>query len=430
MRGSLHVNLASTQLPPRQSLCQFTGLHRRKKSLKALGRRSFFRNVMVVRKPSSLFSDTTSTSRASSFYPPSVFSRDWDSDDEKDNMSSSTSDYAPSRPLSVAIPKSGAVHGPYCPRRPNLREILANTAEAPWTLAAFMAYLSNNHCLETLEFTMDAGRYKKHYAKMMSRGSNGAPSTKDREFVQQLWQRLVDAYIKPNGSREVNLPSNVRDPILLLSPAEAPAEMPPLPEKLDPAVAKIYELMEESVLVPFLNSAYPQTAHPTVSSCPINRSDESIPMTAVTYEDQTEVKRRSRHHRNSPPPQSAVAPYPHSYSPPSPLSKRISAPSYTASHSSSKQRSSAKLSHTTSSPATVAASGSDQNISSGPGMTDDSASTDSPGNGSPTTPPWSPPSRNDVTSPKRDSGMWKALGRLSGVKPAKKKSQGGLKEEQ
>ena len=388
---------------------------------------------MVVRKSSSLFSDSTSTSRNSSLYPPSVFSADWDTDDEKDKMSSSssTSDHAPSRPLSVAIPKAGSVHGPYCPRRPNLREILANTSEAPWTLAAFMAYLSNNHCLETLEFTMDAGRYKKHYAKMMGRAINGSPSTKDREYVQGLWQRLVDAYIKPNGPREVNLPSNVRDPILSMSPAEAPAEIPPSPEKLDPAVAKIYELMEESILGPFLNSVYPQTAHPTVSSYPIGRSDENVPASALTYEDHTEFKRRSKHHRSSPPPQSAVQPYAHSYSPPSPLNRR-SAHSTSSSVSAGKQqRFSAKLAQSTSSPAAVNASGSEQNVSSGPGMTDDSGSTDSPGNGSPTTPPMSPPlSYDDVTSPKRDSGMWKKLGRLSGVKPPKKKSHGTLKEEQ
>jgi hypothetical protein len=41
--------------------------------------------------------------------------------------------------------------GVYLPRRPNLRDILANTSPPPWTLAAFMAYLSNNHCLETLD---------------------------------------------------------------------------------------------------------------------------------------------------------------------------------------------------------------------------------------------------------------------------------------
>ncbi|KXL51554.1 hypothetical protein M433DRAFT_56458, partial [Acidomyces richmondensis BFW] len=217
------------------------------------------------------------------------------------------------RPLSVAIPQAGGVQGPYCPRRPNLQEILANTAPPPWTLAAFMAYLSNNHCLETLEFTMDAGRYRKHYAKMMSRASSdGRPPSKDCEYVQALWQRLVDAYIRPSGSREVNLPSDVRDPILELTFGD----LPPSPETLDSAVAKIYELMEESVLVPFLNSVYPQTSHPTSQSYAYGMAEESMAM-AQSYDDRSAHSRRSRHARRSPPPQSAVEPFAHSYSPPS-----------------------------------------------------------------------------------------------------------------
>ena len=390
---------------------------------------------MVVRKPSSLFSVSTTTSKDSSLYPPSVLSSDWYADDE-DTMSTSTEDYQPSRPLSVAIPKGNAVHGPYCPRRPNLKEILANTAEPPWTLTAFMAYLSNNHCLETLEFTMDAGRYKKHYAKLMSRAQNGVPHAKDSEFVQALWDRLVDAYIRPNGSREVNLPSDVRDPLLNL----APEELPPTPETLDHAVAKIYELMEESVLVPFLNSVYPQTAHPTVASYSLSASHESIPSTASTYEDRSTYRRRSRNHaRSSPPPRTAIEPHSHSYSPTSTLLDRNSmASSISPPPSLNKARFSAKLSQSTSSPAAptsttttldAIASGSDTGAGSGSGMTDDSGSTDSPANESPTTPPTTPPT-SDTQSPKRDSGMWKKLGRLSGMKTVKKKSQGGLREEQ
>lgn len=385
----------------------------------------------MVRTPSSTStaSISTSNSRTSSLYPPSALSAGWDADDE-DTMS--TDDYVPSRPLSVAIPKAAnAVHGPYCPRRPNLREILANTSEAPWTLAAFMAYLSNNHCLETLEFTMDAGRYKKHYAKMMSRAQKGGEvPSKDREYVQALWQRLVDAYIRPNGSREVNIPGDVRDPIMNLSPAE----LPPAPETLDPAVAKIYELMEESVLIPFLNSAYPQTAHPTISSAP-HASDESIPITARTYEDRTSYYRKSRHGRTSPQLKTAVEPHAHSYSPPSALNRK----STSAVPQTNKARFSTKLSQSTSSPTTAmstsgsldaVASGSD-NVSgsgSGPGMTDDSGSADSPTNESPTTPPTTPPT-SDTYSPKRDSGMWKKLGRLSGMKVGKKRSEGKLHEE-
>ncbi|KAH9808849.1 Regulator of G protein signaling domain [Teratosphaeria destructans] len=334
------------------------------------------------------------------------------------------------KPLSVAIPDITDVSGPYCPRRPNLKEILNNTSPAPWTLAAFMAYLSNNHCLETLEFTMDAGRYRKHYQKMMSRASsNGMPPAKDREYVQALWQRLVDAYIRPNGSREVNLPSGVRDPILDLRPSE----LPPAPEELDSAVAKIYELMEESVLVPFLNSAYPQTARPTIQSCPYATSEESLQ--GVRHEKHSSYAKRGRVQRNSPPPHSAPA-CSH-YSAPA-LTNRKSAPS-TLTTSLHRARFSVKLSPTTSSPAAAntieSQSGmpdlkqSGSGSGSGPGMTDDGDSTtDSPTYDSPMTPPTSPP--NSDGSPKRDSGMWKRLGRLSGMnKVGRKKSQAGLHED-
>ncbi|KFY57138.1 hypothetical protein V496_06528 [Pseudogymnoascus sp. VKM F-4515 (FW-2607)] len=71
--------------------------------------------------------------------------------------------HLPSRPLSVAIPAKQ-----YCPRRPTLREVLANSAPPPWTLSAFTVYLSQNHCLETLEFTMDATLYRKHYEMLLA----------------------------------------------------------------------------------------------------------------------------------------------------------------------------------------------------------------------------------------------------------------------
>lgn len=297
-----------------------------------------------------------------------------------------------------------------------------------------MAYLSNNHCLETLEFTMDAGRYKKHYAKMMSRAVDGGlPPSKDREYVQALWQRLVEAYIQANGSREVNLPSDVRDPILNLKPAT----LPPAPETLDPAVAKIYELMEESVLVPFLNSVYPQSAHPTVSSCPYDMSDDGSSTFSRTYDDRSVYSRRTRQTRSlhssrtSPPPQSPVEPHAYTYSQPSQFRKSAPLPLPASPHRS---RFSAKLTPSTSSPAapdkgataTSASTGSDAALSGSAGMTDDSGSTSSPTNDSPMTPPASPPV-SELHGGKRDSGMWKKLGRLSGMKVGKKKSHGGLK---
>lgn len=147
------------------------------------------------------------------------------------------------RPLSIAAS--------HYQKMPTLQEVLSNTAPAPYTLSAFMAYLSQNHCLETLEFTMDASRYRKHYTSLGGEEDfNG--NREACEFVKSLWQRLLDAYIVPNGPREVNLPCGIRDCLLSIPNYKAP----PKPEMLDIAVAKVYELMEESVLIPFINSCH------------------------------------------------------------------------------------------------------------------------------------------------------------------------------
>jgi hypothetical protein len=221
------------------------------------------------------------------------------SESEEEKSGEMEAEYVQSRPLSVAIPRSLEAQGPYCPRRPNLSDILANNAPPPWTLSAFMAYLSQNHCLETLEFTMDASRYRKHYFKMASRAPAGqlVPGTEESNYVLMLWQRLVEAYIAPNGPREVNLPSDIRDSILALSRSD----VPPHPASLDPAVGKVYELMEDSVLVPFLNSFYPQTAHPDN----YDSSADSIP-TAYGHQvphsyDERVTRQRARERRSSPP---------------------------------------------------------------------------------------------------------------------------------
>ena len=179
---------------------------------------------------------------------------DWDADDEG---FMSSGDQAPSRPASLSF------SGPYCPRRPTLQEVLANTAPTPWTLSAFTAYLSQNHCLETLEFTMDAQRYKMHYDTLMDAHSQLSSSRADEEadYVRMLWQKLLDAYIIPNGPREVNLPGSVRDRLLSL-PYKTTV---PDPAELDPAAKIIFELMDESVLVPFLNTVAPIRAPESLS---------------------------------------------------------------------------------------------------------------------------------------------------------------------
>ncbi|KAH8821243.1 RGS domain-containing protein [Xylogone sp. PMI_703] len=195
------------------------------------------------RRPPSIYLPTSTKSLS----PRSSVISDCDADDEG---FMSGGDAQPSRPLSLTIPG-----GPYCPRRPTLREVLADESSPPWTLSAFMQYLSQNHCLETLEFTMDASRYSKHYQAMMDRDPHTplSPTTPDCAYVRMLWQKLLDAYIAQNSPREVNLPSEVRDELMSL-PND---HVPPHPSHLDQAVKIVYELMDESVLVPFLNSVAP-----------------------------------------------------------------------------------------------------------------------------------------------------------------------------
>lgn len=396
----------------------------------------FWGSVMSSRKPSHFQTDSAHSAKIAVYSSTA----DCDADDE----ATMSAEEAPQqhRPISVNLPASAPASAtsstrpmstesaPFCPRRPNLREILANTAPAPWTLAAFMAYLSNNHCLETLEFTMDAGRYKKHFHRMMNKAPvPGQPTEHDANYVKELWTRLMEAYIQPNGSREVNLPSQVRDPILGHKPSNT---LPPEPSVLEPAVSKTYELMEESVLVPFLNSVYPQSPTP-VSPYYSNNSNES--MSTPVEEKSSRFGRRSRHSsRGSPPPLSAssVEFSASSYSPPS-LNNRKSAPSALTT-ALSRHRFSTKLSPTSSAPShsisaalSTTSSASDA-IYSGPGLTDDSGSSGSPINDCPMTPPVTPPMSDISGSPRthRDSGTWKKLGRLSGWKPSRKRSQPGF----
>lgn len=205
-----------------------------------------------------------------------------DTDDER--MSSSCSNR----------PGSAYVQGPYCVKRPSLSEVLSNTAPAPYTLSAFMAYLSQNHCLETLEFTMDAGRYRKHFNSITS---NEAPPTPDNEgcaFVRMLWQRLLDAYIVPNGPREVNLPCTIRNHILSIPNNRTP----PPPESLDSAVNIVYELMQESVLMPFISDCQQQAACGRMCPWGAQNSDENLYMRGSLDERMLQRKRDS----NSPPP--------------------------------------------------------------------------------------------------------------------------------
>lgn len=324
---------------------------------------------------------------------------DCDADDEG---AMSAEELVPSRPLSVAIPHE-MIHGPYCPRRPTLSEVLSNTAPPPWTLSAFMAYLSQNHCLETLEFTMDANRYRKHYEKIAVQmaGMPMSSDYEDCEYVRMLWQRLLDAYIVPNGPREVNLPSNVRDDLLSLSHAVAP----PPPESLDPAVKIVYELMDESVLVPFLNELS-SLKGPQSCASSWNDSDENLHMSG-SFDERSSHRSRTRRR-------------------PSPIASATD-----LSHTTSTRGHHRASTTTNLSPALGRGTRMTANLghsSSGSGdasLTDDSISGTSPGR-EPMTPPTTPPSSDMAGSPRlRHDNTWKKMTDRLGWK---KKSGGGLRD--
>lgn len=136
-------------------------------------------------------------------------------------------------------------HGPIMSSPPpTLTDILLNVSPPPYTLSAFMAFLSQNHCMETLEFTLDSQRYAAFYNQ---------PSYDSRDRSCLLWERLMHTYITPGSLREVNIPSRVRDSLLSLSSRPSP----PPPSALDEAGRIIFELMNDSLLVPFLQSVAP-----------------------------------------------------------------------------------------------------------------------------------------------------------------------------
>lgn len=133
---------------------------------------------------------------------------------------------------------------------PTLTEILLDVASPPWTLTAFMAYLSQNHCMETLEFTLDSQRYASFYDQLLA---EDPPSSDSNDRVCAWWEKLMQVYIIPCAPREVNIPAHVRDNLLRVTCGPSP----PHPSELDEAGRIVYELMNDSLLLPFIQSVSP-----------------------------------------------------------------------------------------------------------------------------------------------------------------------------
>lgn len=347
---------------------------------------------MIRRKPDTKPSYHLATPPPETSPRSSVVISDWDADDEE---TMSMEDVRSPRPPSVAISEHVSHYEQYYPQRPTLPDVLSNSAPPPWTLSAFTAYLSQNHCLENLEFTMDAERYRERY-KTLAAKMAGTPITRDVEegrVIRMLWKRLIDAYIIPDGPREINIPSNVREELLSLPNGTSP----PKPDELEHAVKIIYNLMEESVLISFLNevppSHNPRSKHkaPAIKARRRGDSDSSNEKSSV----------RSMSRRRASPTNSLDLPYSGDRS--DPTGRLTPIPGYAKGNRAT--------SHTSSG-------------SGDPGLlTDDSANASSPG-GEPMTPPNTPPQSDfGGQSPRnRNDNTWK---KMLGWK---KKSSNGMRD--
>ena len=204
------------------------------------------------------------------------------------------------RPISMMSRKDGVMS----PGRPTLDEVLNNTAPPPYTLAAYTAFLSQQHCLETLEFTTEAKKYAEKYDEVSAQLA-GIPLTVDTDEGYDLiqdWKRILDIYVKPGAPREINLPAEERDDLV-----EQPADLrPPQPEAFDPAIKRMYDLMSESIFIPFCNSLKTVSYAQTYSTMPAWQHTD-LEVSRLTYDDRAMHQRIPYRRRRSPPNTSAAS---------------------------------------------------------------------------------------------------------------------------
>ncbi|KEQ90462.1 hypothetical protein AUEXF2481DRAFT_45020 [Aureobasidium subglaciale EXF-2481] len=137
-----------------------------------------------------------------------------------------------------------------------MEDVLAERLPMFWTQASFIEYFSDHYCLEMLQFALAAAQYKERYENALSASSRklSLPS-RDLQDLMHSWVSLVDTYLLPGSECEVNLPSQIRDPILRVRLQKRAAD----PQVLEPAIQATWEMMEGLVLSSFRREVPPQT---------------------------------------------------------------------------------------------------------------------------------------------------------------------------
>lgn len=208
-----------------------------------------------------------------------------------------TSEHSSARPISMVSRKDAA--GMLSPGfRPTLDDVLNGRAPAPYTLAAYTAFLSQQHCLETLEFVTEAKKYATKYDEYGA-SYHGMPMTTETTEgleLQEDWNRIMDIYVKPGAPREINLPAEERDDLI-----DEPIEpKPPRPEALDPAVRRMRDLMSDSIFIPFCNSVK-TIPHAATYSALSDISQPYLDTSSMTHDNRISHRRQQPTRRRSPP---------------------------------------------------------------------------------------------------------------------------------
>jgi len=164
--------------------------------------------------------------------------------------------------------------------RPKLDDLLDDKAPYPYTLSALIAFLSKSHCLEILEFILEARRYRNSFQRVGDHSN--------RRTLHRQWQRILQMYIISGAQREINISNEIRNDLVATGSKPAKQEdYPPDPALLDSALQEMRDLLHDSLLLPFLRSCINQEREeprPLSTSC-LHHNTESIDQKEYAHSD-------------------------------------------------------------------------------------------------------------------------------------------------
>lgn len=259
-----------------------------------------FKNALVRRNKSNSTVPNYGAFKAPSTISITSFdSKDLPLSDDSDDMTSPASSPGSRPHSSHGLRKSTSRerrHERHQPRRPTLKQIMADEAEAPWTLAAFTQYAAQNLCLENIQFIQDTRKYTQAYNERDDKSTslNQAATRRSQQAIHlmELWTSLIATYVIPSSPREINIPGDVRAAL-----AKVPViDQAPAPEHLKPAVAKVMELIEDSILFSFFNEVLAEEHHlsaenATPDTSSKRRSSPLLDASTVTFGQEAIVRR-------------------------------------------------------------------------------------------------------------------------------------------